>query len=337
MCGIAGIVGHASTETIKQMVAAMHHRGPDDSGTYFSDGIALGMARLAIIDLSSYAHQPMTNEDGSLVIVYNGETYNFRQERILLEQKGHHFKSQSDTEVVLRLFEEYGDDFLLRLRGMFALAIYDKRRGPGHERLLLARDQVGIKPLLYVETNGRLIFASEMKALLASGLVERQIDPEGLRLLLTFGSVTQPRTIVAGVKMLPPAHRLIFEAGKIRVERYWSLSDNRHPEIKGLSYQDQVALINDALTESVRLQMISDVPVGAFLSGGVDSSVLVALMSKQTSKKIHTYSVGFGQEWAAIDESEDAQKIADFIGTDHTRVVVSGRDEIGRASCRGRV
>ena len=326
MCGIAGIIGRAPPETIHRMVAAMGHRGPDDSGVFVGDCCALGHARLSIIDLSPRAHQPMANTDGSLVIVYNGETYNFQEERSLLEQKGHRFSSQSDTEVVLRLYEEYGDNFLLRLRGMFALAIYDKRRGSGRERLLLARDQIGIKPLLYAETRGYLVFASEMKALLASDLVERQIDPEAARLLLTFGSVIQPRTMVAGVKMLPPAHRLIFEAGAVRIERYWSLSDNRHPEIRTLPYPEQVALIREALTESVRLQMIGDVPVGAFLSGGVDSSVLVALMTRQTSQKIRTCSVGFGQEGAAIDETDDAQRIADFIGTDHSRIVVAGQD-----------
>lgn len=308
------------------MVAAMHHRGPDDSGVFVADGCCLGHARLSIIDLSPRGHQPMTNSDSSLVIVYNGETYNYQEERTLLERKGHHFSSQSDTEVVLRLYEEYGDDFLLRLRGMFAVAIYDRRKGPGRERLLVARDHLGIKPVLYAETGGRLLFASEMRALLASGLVERKIDPEALRLLLTFGSVIQPHTMVAGVKMLPPAHRLVYENGSARIERYWSLSDSRHPEIKTLPYQEQVALIRGVLTESVRLQMISDVPVGAFLSGGVDSSVLVALMARQTDRKIRTCSVGFGQEGAAIDETDDAQKIADFIGTDHSRIVVTGSD-----------
>lgn len=326
MCGIAGISGRAPAESIHKMVDAMRRRGPDDSGVFVDDAFALGHARLSIIDLSPRARQPMAHANGSLVIVYNGETYNFQQERALLEQNGHRFLSQSDTEVVLHLYEEYGDSFLLRLRGMFALAIYDKRHGPGRERLLLARDQLGIKPLLYAETRGSLVFASEMKALLASGLVEPQIDPEALRLLLTFGSVTQPRTIVKGVNMLLPAHRLIFEAGSVRVDRYWSLSANRHPGIKTLPYPEQVALIRGALTESVRLQMISDVPVGAFLSGGIDSSILVGLMARETSQRIRTCSVGFGQEGVGIDETDDAEKIAAFIGTNHSRIVVDGRD-----------
>lgn len=326
MCGIAGIIGATFPGAAQRMVAAMHHRGPDDSGVFFADGCALAHARLSIIDLSCCAHQPMTNTEGSLAIVYNGETYNFQEERVLLEAKGRCFSSRSDTEVVLAMYEEYGDDFLLRLRGMFALAIYDRRRGPGKERLLLARDHLGIKPLLYAETSGRLVFASEMKALLASGLIERQIDPEAVRLLLTFGSVMQPRTIVAGVNMLRPAHRLIYEDDKSRLERYWHLSDKRHPAVRNLPYQEQVALIRDALTDSVRAQMISDVPVGAFLSGGIDSSVLVALMARQTSQKIRTYSVGFGREGGALDETDAARRIAAFIGTEHSRIVVTGQD-----------
>jgi len=220
MCGIAGIVGHAPSDSIHKMVAAMHHRGPDDSGVYTDDWISFGMARLAIIDITPTGHQPMHNHDGSVWIVYNGETYNFRQERSVLEGKGHHFKSHSDTEVVLRMYEEYGDGFLLRMRGMFAVAVYDKRKGPGRERLLLARDHLGIKPLLYCRVGSRLIFASEIKAILASGFVERLVDPEALRLLLTFGSVTQPLSIIKGVRMLLPGHYLIIETGAERIERF---------------------------------------------------------------------------------------------------------------------
>lgn len=314
------------------MVAAMNRRGPDDAGIYIDEHVALGHARLSIIDLSARGHQPMSNSDGSLIIVYNGETYNFRHERELLEKKGHAFSSRSDTEVVLRLYEEFGDDFLLRLRGMFALAIYDRRCGPGRGRLLLARDHLGVKPLLYTEVAGGLIFASEIKALLASGLVKRQIDPEALRLLLTFGSVVQPRTMLAEVCMLPPAHRLIFESGVARIERYWHLSDNRHPEIKRLPYAEQVKRIHEALTASVRSQMVSDVPVGAFLSGGVDSALLVALMAGEATRKVQTYSVGFGQEGVSIDETDDAQRIADFIGTEHERIIISGKEVAGDIS-----
>jgi asparagine synthase (glutamine-hydrolysing) len=326
MCGIAGITGHAPPETIHKMVAAMGHRGPDDSGVFVADGCALGHARLSIIDLSPHAHQPMANADGSLVIVYNGETYNSQKERALLEQKGHRFSSQSDTEVVLRLYEEYGDDFLLRLRGMFALAIYDKRRGPGRERMVLARDHLGIKPLLFARVDGRLVFASEMKALLASGLILPRIDPVALRLLLTFGSVYQPRTMLQGVNMLLPAHRMIIEQGHEHVERYWSLGINRRPDLQTQPYEVLIEEVAEVLKESVSLQLVSDVPLGAFLSGGVDSSILVAMMSQAVVHRVKTFSVGFEVEGADIDESQDAERTARFLGTDHTHVLVKGTD-----------
>ena len=197
---------------VRAMVSALHHRGPDDSGILEDQSTTLGMTRLAIIDVSSAGHQPMCSPDEQIRIVYNGELYNFREERALLEKFGYGFRSTSDTEVVLRMYEHYGDDFLLRMRGMFALAIHDKRSG--HERLLLARDQLGIKPLLYTSVRGRLIFASEIKALLASGFVAPEIDPVALRLLLTHGAIVQPHTILRGVKMLLPGHRLIVTQGR---------------------------------------------------------------------------------------------------------------------------
>src|SRR2546423_9003229 len=202
--------------------------------------VVLGMTRLAILDTGRGGHQPMLSPDSQIAIVYNGELYNFREERSLLEKLGYSFRSTSDTEVVLRMYEHYGDDFLLRMRGMFALAVYDKRNGPGQERLLLARDHLGIKPLLYTTVNGRLIFASEIKALLASGLVASEIDPVALRLLLTHGAVIQPRTILRGVKMLLPAHRLIIDSRSERLERYWSLGVDRRDGLRKRPYEEQV-------------------------------------------------------------------------------------------------
>lgn len=326
MCGICGVWGKTGGEFVEAMVAAMHHRGPDDSGIFEGDGIALGMVRLAIIDRSHRAHQPMSNSDASVWIVYNGETYNFREEREILLKKGYSFNSSSDTEVVLRMYEEYGDDFLLRMRGMFALAIYDKRGAPGKERLLLARDQFGIKPLLYSRVGETFIFSSEMKSMLASGLIEREIDPVGLRLLLTHGSVTQPMTAVAGVKMLLPGHCLILQSRVERVERFWRLGTDRVFGLRQKPYHEQVQFLRESLEESVRLQMVSDVPIGAFLSGGIDSSLLVAIMSRASGANVRTYSVGFKREGNDIDESDDAEKIAKFIGTEHTRILVTGRD-----------
>lgn len=326
MCGIAGILGQAPPERVLAMVKAMHHRGPDDSGVHHEAGIALGMARLAIIDTTTGGHQPMRARDGLIWIVYNGELYNFHEERAILEKKGHSFQSRSDTEVVLRMYEEYGDAFLLRLRGMFALAIYDKRKGPGKEKFLLARDHLGIKPLLYSQSAGNLLFASEIKALLASGMVAPHVNPEALRLLLTFGSVAQPQTMIKGVHMLLPGHRLTIEGGKQRIEQFWRLDTGRRGDLKGLPYEELVAITRDSLEESVRLQMVSDVPVGAFLSGGIDSSLLVALMARNSSHRVRTFSVGFEAEGASMDESNDAARTAAYIGTDHARVVVTGQE-----------
>lgn len=326
MCGICGILGPPAPGRVESMVLAMRHRGPDDSGVYGDDGATLGMARLAILDVTPSGHQPMSTPDGSIHIVYNGETYNFRTEREILRGKGYAFASTSDTEVVLRMYEHYGDDFLIRLRGMFALALYDRRKGRGRERLLLARDPIGIKPLLYARAGSRLLFASEMKSLLASGLVERDLDPEAVRLLLTQGSIPQPGTILAGVRMLPPAHRLVVEDGRERVERYWTLETGRRVDLRGSPYGELVREVRCALEESVRLQMVSDVPLGAFLSGGVDSSLLVAMMARMSDHRVRTFSVGFGEEGAHMDETDDAERISRFIGTDHERVLVTGRD-----------
>src|ERR1041385_6389040 len=313
MCGICGVWGdegpNRNIDAVRAMVSALHHRGPDDNGLLEDINVVLGMTRLAIIDTSAGGHQPMVSPDGQVAIVYNGELYKFREERTILENHGYSFRSTSDTEVVLRMYEHYGDDFLLRMRGIFALAIYDKRSGRDQQRLLLARDHLGIKPLLYTTVKGRLIFASEIKALLASGLTGPEIDPIALRLLLTHGAILQPRTILKGVKMLLPGHRLIIQPGRdAQVERYWSLGLNRRSDLRVLSYEDQVQAVRSELEESVRLQMVSDVPLGAFLSGGVDSSLLVAMMAKLTSEhRLKTFSVGFEAEGKHIDETDYAQ------------------------------
>jgi asparagine synthase (glutamine-hydrolysing) len=308
------------------MVEAMRHRGPDDRGDIADGPAHLGMARLAILDVSAAGHQPMDNAAGDVWIVYNGETYNFAEERDLLRARGATFRSGSDTEVVLRLYETYGDAFLTRLRGMFALAIYDRRGGPGRERLLLARDPLGIKPLLVAFTGGGCVFASEIKALLAGGLVARDIDPVGLRLLLTFGSVYQPRTMLKGVSMLPPGHKMVLAGGGVQEQPFWRPAPNRRPEVEKASYAEQVEALQAALEDSVARHMVSDVPLGAFLSGGVDSSTLVALMARRAGRRLKTFSVGFEAEGRPIDESGEARATAEQVGADHTHVVVTGRD-----------
>ncbi|HEY7528790.1 MAG TPA: asparagine synthase (glutamine-hydrolyzing), partial [Candidatus Deferrimicrobiaceae bacterium] len=326
MCGICGMIGEAPAGALEAMVSAMGHRGPDDSGIHREGRVSLGMTRLAVIDLSAMARQPMRNPEGSVWIVYNGETYNFREEREILEGKGHSFASASDTEVVLRMYEQYGDDFLLRMRGMFALAIYDRRRGAGKEKVLLARDPLGIKPLLYAGTKSGFVFASEMKAILASGLIDGGIDPVSLRLLLVHGSVTQPATVLRGVRMLLPGHRMVLERGSLREEPYWRIAPGRVPGLREAPYPEIVERAREALAESVRLQMVSDVPVGAFLSGGLDSSLLVSLMASLGGGRVRTFSVGFEAEGAHIDETDDAYRIAKFLETDHTRVPVTGKE-----------
>ena len=326
MCGICGVWPGGNESPVRAMVSALHHRGPDDSGSYFDEGIGLGMTRLAILDVSPAGHQPMSNGDGTVWIVYNGETYNFLELRASLNREGQRFASGSDTEVILRLYERHGDGFLDRLRGMFALAIYDRRQGRGRERLLLARDPLGIKPLLYAGDASRFVFASEIKALLASGLVQPRISAGALRDLLAFGSVAQPSTLIDGVQMLPPGHRLTLDSQRLVIERYSRLDPSRFPDTGQLPYPEQVRRLRGLLEDSVRAHMVSDVPVGAFLSGGIDSTVLVGLMARASSHKVRTFSVGFPEEGAAIDETDEAARTAAAIGTDHTRVLVTGRD-----------
>lgn len=326
MCGIAGTFLRSNADAVRQMVAAMHHRGPDDTGLYHDDVVVLGQARLAIIDTSEGGHQPMASADGLIQIVYNGELYNHRVERASLESRGHCFRTASDTEVVLKLYEEFGERFLERLRGIFALAIYDKRGGPGREKLLLARDQFGIKPLLYADVAGSIVFGSELKAILASGLIARQVDSESLRQLLSLGSIYQPATLVEGVRALPSAHYLLIDRYGSRLKRYWSYGLDRIAGLRQSNYSEQVERFGAALTESVRLQMVADVPVGAFLSGGVDSSLIVALMTRESGGHVRTFSVGFEDEADAVDESHDAAEIARHLGTDHTRVLVAAAD-----------
>lgn len=326
MCGICGIWPGEKEDKVMAMISAMRHRGPDDQGVFSDERITLGMTRLAILDVTATGHQPMTTPDGGIWIVYNGETYNFAEQRSLLEKHGHTFMSDSDTEVVLRLYEQYGESFLSRMRGMFALAVYDKRRGPGRERLLLARDHFGIKPLLYAGDAQQFVFASELKALLASGLITPKIDVQALHGLLAFGSVAQPSTILTGVHMLPPGHRLIIDSGRITIERYWRLDTGRFPDVSRLGYADQIRRLRETLEDAVRAHMVSDVPIGAFLSGGIDSTILVGLMSRMSNHKVRTFSVGFESEGAPIDETDDAARASTFLGTDHTRVLVTGRD-----------
>lgn len=326
MCGIAGIFGERAPAAVQAMLAALRHRGPDDEGFYCDDAVTLGHRRLAIIDTSSAGHQPMSAAGRAIQIVYNGELYNFRDERRALQDRGRTFRTQSDTEVVLALYEEYGEEFLYRLRGIFALAIYDRRGGSGREKLLLARDHFGIKPLVYAEAGGVLVFASELKAMLASGRVARDIDSEALRQLLSLGSVAQPRTLLRGVRHLPSAHYLVADRSGVTLRRYWSYATDRVQGLRARPYAEQVEEFAEVIRQSVIGQTIGDVPVGAFLSGGVDSSLIAALMAREAGGQVNTFSVGFEDGADAVDESHEAAEVAAILGTRHSRVLVGSTE-----------
>jgi asparagine synthase (glutamine-hydrolysing) len=321
MCGIAGIArieGPApSLDELQSMVESLVHRGPDAEGLYVGGDVAMGMRRLAIIDVDSGA-QPIRNEDGTIWTVFNGEIYNHRALRESLEKRGHAFYTASDTETIVHLYEEFGPRCVERLRGMFALAIWDTRR----RRLILARDRVGIKPLYYTLVRGRLLFASEIKALLALPEVPREIDGGALAHLLGFLTTPSDRAILSGIRKLEPGTLLVAGPSHApHVERYWSL--RLEPD-----YSKPVTYFEDGLRahldESVRLHLESDVPVGAFLSGGVDSSSIVATMSRFATDRIKTFSIGFKE--STHDESAYARLVAERFGTEHHERIVQPRD-----------
>ncbi len=335
MCGIAGIIGKSALSMTRKMVVAMKHRGPDDSGVVDFSKATIGMSRLAILDCSSNGHQPMKFPDADVHIVYNGELYNFREQRQILEKKGHLFRTESDTEVVLHLYIRYGDSFLDRLRGMFALCIYDLREGPGKEKALLARDQFGVKPLVYSQNTDAFIFASELKPLVAANAVPLEVSPEALHQLLTYGSVLQPHTILKNVFALKPGHCIKINHTGIRIERYFNLVPRQMDRYAKMPYDQIVSQTRTLLEASIKRNLVSDVPLGSFLSGGIDSSLVTALIARNRSQKIKTFSVGFSDEPGAVDETTAAARTAQFLGTDHSKIVVTGRqvgDEIEKVA-----
>jgi asparagine synthase (glutamine-hydrolysing) len=325
MCGIVGIFSPGApdrAEHAARMRDAIAHRGPDDAGLYQSPDrrVILGHRRLSIVDLSAAGHQPMSNEDGTVWVTFNGEIYNHAALRPSLEAKGHVFRSRTDTEVILHLYEEEGIDCLDRLDGMFALAIWDERR----RQLLVARDRLGKKPLYYTRAAGRLIFASEIKALLAHPDVSRDLDLEAMDLYLTFANTPPPRTLFAGISKLPAAHRLVAGETGTLVERYWSpMGEQAWSE--SVDEEEAAAEVSARLQAAVRKRMMSDVPIGAFLSGGVDSSANVALMSALSDRPLQTYSVGF-QGFGPAENFHDlpyAREVAARFGCHHQEITVS--------------
>jgi asparagine synthase (glutamine-hydrolysing) len=316
VCGIAGIVSDAGIiepEVVERMCRTMEHRGPDSRGLFAEDGVALGVQRLAIIDLES-GDQPIYNEDGSVVVELNGEIYNFEELRDELVRAGHSFYTQTDTEVIVHLYEELGDACVDRLRGMFAFALWDRTA----RRLLLARDRVGKKPLFYSQHGGRLWFASEPRALLVTGEIPRDVDYQAIDAFLHYMVVPSPLSGFAAIRKLPPAHRLTWSEGSMTVERYWKLSyEDRYAEA---GEEEVCELIRETLLEATRLRLQSDVPVGAMLSGGVDSSAVVAAMARQSARPVKTFSIGFDVD--EFDETASAREVARMYGTEHHEAVL---------------
>jgi len=316
VCGIAGWIdwrgGKPKGDLLRAMTRVLSHRGPDDEG-YFEDSHAhLGHRRLSIIDLES-GDQPMCNEDGTIWIVFNGEVYNFQELRAQLEGRGHRFQTQSDTESIIHLYEENGEACVQRLRGQFAFALWDARQ----RKLLLARDRMGQKPLYYSQRNSRFLFASELRSLLQDPTVSDEIDPEGLDACVAYKYIPEPYSILRDVRKLPAAHLMVVTAEQTRIERYWQV-DFSSP--KSISEGEALEQLDSLLEESTRLRMIADVPLGAFLSGGIDSSLIVSYMRRVAGQQIKTFSIGFDE--ARYDERSYARQVAEHFGTDHHEFVV---------------
>ena len=329
MCGICGEIRFApgarvSADLLVAMREPLAHRGPDDSGLFVSvDGqVGLGFRRLRIVDLSASANQPLANEDGSIRLVFNGEVYNFQALRRQLSARGHQFRSRSDAEVVIHLYEEKGTDCLLDLEGMFAFAIWDQRT----ERLILARDRAGKKPLFYYRAADRLVFASEIKSFFAHPEIPTEIDPEAIPSYFLHGYVPCPDTFYRGVRQVEPATVLAIERdGTLRSETYWELRyppRNRVAPSPAIGRQEAIGQIRSLLTQAVERRLVSDVPIGAFLSGGIDSTIVVGLMSRLMSEPVKTFSIGFEGD-PAYDETRYARLVAERFGTDHTEFIVT--------------
>lgn len=323
MCGIAGFIDlwdasgrtvEDRAEIIDRMCHVIQHRGPDDQGVMLEPGVALGMRRLSIIDIAG-GHQPISGEDGSVTIVFNGEIYNFLELKPALQARGHKFLTTSDTEAIVHAYEEFGPECLQDLRGMFTFAIWDDKT----RKLMLARDRAGKKPLYYTTTpKGTLVFGSELKTLLEHPDVERELNVEALDAYLTLGYVPDPLSIFRHVHKLPPGHYLTFSNGTVSIKQYWDFGfRNETPR----SEDDYIAEVRAVLDESVRLRLISDVPLGAFLSGGIDSSTVVALMARHMGQPVKTFSIGFHED--SYNELKYARLTAEKFGTDHHEFFVT--------------
>jgi len=311
MCGICGF-SWGDKRLLRQMADIIKYRGPDDKGYYVDKYISLANRRLSIIDLSKKGKQPIYNEDKSICIVFNGEIYNFQEIRSDLEQKGHRFYSNTDTEVIVHSYEEYGENCVTYFNGMFAFALWDSKK----KKLFIGRDRHGIKPLYYTLLGNRLIFASEIKSILVNKEVKRKVNYEALHYFLTFRCNSTHETMFKDIYKLPPAHYLIYKNNKIQIKKYWE--QNFYPLYKSEDYYAKLLL--KKLENAVRLRLMSDVPLGAYISGGIDSTIIVALMSKLGVKDIKTFTVSFGLE--EYEEKNYARDIANHFDTDHREILV---------------
>jgi asparagine synthase (glutamine-hydrolysing) len=326
MCGIAGFVDEsafaapqtprlqrgADAALVRSMCDVIRHRGPDDDGYYVAPGVGLGMRRLSIIDLAT-GRQPIHNEDRTVWVVFNGEIYNYRDLRAELERHGHRFYTSSDTETIVHAYEQWGEDLFVRLRGMFGIAIWDTRA----RRLLLGRDRAGIKPLFYCRSGRRLYFGSEVKSLLEAPSVDRSIDAASLDFYLSYLYTPPNQSIFESIVKLPPGHFLSWDSRTLAVQQYWALDP--HETFRG-SEEDAIRQLRAVLADAVRSHMVSDVPLGAFLSGGVDSSAVVGLMAEASPRPVKTFSIGFDEP--RFDELQYARQVARHFGTDHHEFVV---------------
>ena len=329
MCGISGVVNCGNREVLARMTHVQAHRGPDDSGIWeqrFPDGsyIGLGSRRLAILDLSASGHMPMANENRSVFITYNGEVYNFRELRNELETKGFRFFSDTDTEVVLHLYEAEGPDCVQRLKGMFAFAICDMRSA--NPVLFLARDHFGVKPFYYWYRGRQMAFASEIKALLEVPGIHAELDPESLHQYLTFLWVPDPKTMFRGISKLPAGHYAILKSGELSITRYWDLSFPPREHEFPMGEEELADEIRDRFRRSVEAQMVSDVPIGAFLSAGLDSSSIAALMSRATRQPVRTYTITFPPKYlvgeTTLDDPRVPARLAQKLGCENEQIVV---------------
>jgi asparagine synthase (glutamine-hydrolysing) len=318
MCGITGYAGLNDPALLRRMCSVIVHRGPDEDGFYVGNAIGLAMRRLAVIDLER-GSQPIANEGRDIRVVFNGEIYNFEELRKTLEASGHAFTTNSDTETIVHLYEDHGPDFVRHLRGMFAIALWDERR----RRLLLARDRIGEKPLYYAFEEGKLFFGSEIKAILQAGL-RRAVDAQSVCDFLAAGYVAGERTFFKGISKIPPGHVGIFEKSEFTVLPYWSLAIRHEGE---MPYRDAAGTLSIMLEDTVRLCLKSDVEVGAFLSGGIDSSVLVALMRKNAAR-VKTFTVGYGSAVDKFNELKYASKVARLLGTEHHELILGPESSI---------